>query len=493
VSKLLPFIVIHDRIPLERRLRRRGEMGYKEGVDRKQIMLLPEAVEDYVEDDNPVQFIDAFVDSLDMTRLDFLHAEPEQTGRPPYDPRDLLKLYLYGYLNRVRSSRCLEREARRNVELIWLLKKLTPDFKTIAEFRKNNLQAIRDVSRQFSLLCRKCDLFGKQLVAIDGSKFRAVNGKKRHFTRAKLTRSLKEIDEKIDDYLRELDEHDKDETNTSPPTGEQVRAALAVLKDRKQRYETLARGLDETGRSEISLTDPDSRAMRTKQHVEPCYNVQTTVDARHKLILDHEVTNDPNDLHQLAPMAERAKELLDTEQLSVLADKGYYNTQQIKECVDSGITPYVAEREDKTARSERCVYDTERDCYTCPRGDALLPQAKVSMNGRMVIPYRARSCTGCPQRGCRRGIQPRVVYRWEHEQVLDEMRSRMTTDRLLYRTRQWLSEHPFGTIKHAMQQGYFLLKGLEKVRTEVSLSVLAYNMKRVLNIMGVQELRQVLA
>lgn len=305
-------------------------MAYIEGISRKQVILFPDVIDDYIEDNNEVRFIDAFVDSLDLLKLGFKHSELESTGRPPYNPRDLLKLYIYGYINRIRSSRSLEKEANRNVGVMWLLKKLTPDFKTIADFRKDNKEAIKAVFREFVLLCKHLNLFSGELVAIDGSKFKAVNSKKRNFTEQKLKDKIKEIDDKINTYLKELEDNDNSEANIMPVSVKELEAKIESLKERKYEYQELLRKLKGCSDTQISLTDPDSRVMVNNQRIDVCYNVQTTVDEKHKLILDHEVTNVIKDSAQLSKMANRAKEILGVEGLEVLADKGYYDMEEVK-------------------------------------------------------------------------------------------------------------------------------------------------------------------
>ena len=473
-------------------------MSYVEGIARNQLILFPESIDDYIEEDNPVQFIDAFVDSLDLGELGFKYSLPEATGRPPYNPADMLKLYLYGYLNRVRSSRSLEKEAHRNIELMWLLNKLTPDFKTIADFRKDNKKAIKKVCQKFTLLCKRLDLFGGELVAIDGSKFKAVNSKKRNFNEAKLKRAIKEIDS----YLAELEDNDRREADISHSHGEDIKAKARLLKERREEHRGLLTGLKNSGESQISLTDADSRAMLNNQKVEVCYNVQTTVDSKHKLIVDHEVTNEATDYGQLSQMSKRAKEILGVEELEVLADKGYYNGKEVKECVDNGITPYipkpVGNKGVNTAEAGyykgRFRYESEEDVYICPAGSKLFFKGIAHYHGKIMRIYKGEDCPGCCLKDkCIRNGKRRVIYRWEHEDILEEMGKRVQADKEKVRMRQWLSEHPFGTIKRSFNQGYMLLKGLEKVSAEVSLSVLAYNIKRVINIVGLKELIEVVS
>jgi transposase len=477
-------------------------MSYIEGVERNQLILLPESIDEYIEEDNPVQFIDAFVDSLEVDELGFKYSLPEATGRPPYNPTDMLKLYLYGYLNRVRSSRSLEKETHRNIELMWLVKKLTPDFKTIADFRKDNRKAIKKVCQEFTLLCKSLDLFGGEMVAIDGSKFKAVNSKKRNFNEAKLKKAIKEIDEKVDGYLSELEDNDNKEAHISRLMAEEVKAKVKVLKERREEYRGLLTGLKESGESQISLTDPDSRAMLNNQKIEVCYNVQTTVDSKHKLIIDHEVTNEVTDHSQLSQMSKRAKDILGVEKLEVLADKGYYNGKEIKECVDNGIIPYIPKpkgnKDVNTSESGyykgRFRYEPQEDAYICPAASKLFLKGIAHYQSKVMRIYKGEDCPGCRLRDkCIRNGKRRVIYRWEHEDILEEMGKRVQADKEKVSMRQWLSEHPFGTIKQSLNQGYMLLKGLEKVSAEASLSVLAYNIKRVINIVGLKELIEVVS
>jgi len=474
-------------------------MSYIEGIARNQLILFPESIDDYIEEAHPIQFIDAFVDNLDLQELGFKYSLPEATGRPPYNPADMLKLYLYGYLNRVRSSRSLEKESHRNIELMWLLKKLTPDFKTIADFRKDNKKAIKKVCQEFTLLCKRLDLFGGELVAIDGSKFKAVNSKKRNFNEAKLKKAIKEIEEKVDGYLAELEDNDQEEAHVSRPDAEDIKAKVMMLKERGRKYQELLKALKDSGETQISLTDADSRAMLNNQRVEVCYNVQTTVDSKHKLIIDHEVTNKATDHGQLSQMSKRAKEILGVDELEVLADKGYYDAKEIKECVDNGITPYIPEPANSAPKDvntsqpgyyrDKFRYDAEEDVYVCPGGSKLTFRGTGNYHGKVMRLYKGEDCQGCQAKGrCTRNSRGRIIYRWEHEDILEGMRRRVQADKEKVKMRQWLSEHPFGTIKRSFNQGYMLLKGLEKVGGEASLSVLAYNIKRVINIVGLKEL-----
>jgi transposase len=472
-------------------------MGFIRGIERDQMTLMPEVLDEYISVENPVRFLDAFVDQLDLEGLGFGHASVADVGRPPYDPGDLLKLYLYGYLNRVRSSRRLERECGRNVELMWLLRRLRPDFKTIADFRKDNREPIGRMCRQFTLLCRRLELFGGELVAIDGSKFKAVNNRERNFTRGKLERKVGEIEEKIEGYLKELDEGDQQESEVSKPTAEELKEKIERMRGRQAQLQEIQQQLEGSEESQISLTDPDSRSMALgkSRGTQVGYNVQLTVDAKHKLIVDHEVTNAVTDREQLSPMARRAKEVLGVEKLEALADMGYCYGKEVKACIEAGITPYVPQP-DTSANKKLGLfakkdfrYDQKQDCYWCPAGESLSYRFQTTEQGREIRYYATRACRGCQlQVQCTRSREGRRITRWVHEAVLEQMAVRLRAEPAKAQQRKELVEHPFGTIKHAMNQGYFLMRGLSKVRAEMSLSVCAYNLKRVINILGVQRM-----
>jgi len=479
-------------------------MEHIQGSDREQLTLFPEALDDYIARDNPVRFLDVFIDSLDLKRLGFKHFVLKETGRPPYHPADLLKLYVYGYLNRIRSSRQLEREAGRNLELMWLLKRLTPDFKTIADFRRDNRQAIRQVCRQFTVFCRQLDLFGGELVAIDGSKFKAQNAKGRNVTQAKLTRQLKELDKKIDQYLRELDQADEQEKDTpDKPNADQLREKIEAMKRRQAELREKQQQMKDSGRSQISLTDPDSRSMPVGGGEASLvgYNVQLSVDAKHKLILHHAVTNAVTDFGLLSGMAKSSRHALAVEHLDVVTDMGYYDGQQVKECLEAGITPYIP-RANTSANRKRglftkrdFVYDAEHDGYRCPAGQALTYRFTTLEQGRQIRTYaNPAACRACALRvQCTRNRGGRRITRWADEHLLETMQARVQAEPEKVSLRKQLAEHPFGTIKHSWNQGYFLMRGLEKVRAEMALTVMAYNLKRAIKILGVPRMIQVLA
>ena len=475
-------------------------MGYIAGVDRDQQVLFPEVLDDYVGAENPVRFIDAFVAALDLIALRVQRATPPATGRPAYAPADLLRLYIYGYLYRLRSSRKLEQETHRNVELMWLLRRLTPDFKTIADFRRDNPQAIKAVCREFTLLCQQLDLFGGQLVAIDGSKFRAVNSKDRNFTGPGLERLLRGIEARIVEYLGALDQQDQTEAETPTPVATALQEKIAALRTRRDQYHALLTQLTASGETQLSLTDPESRSMKVRGGVDVCYNVQTAVDAKHKLIVAETVTNAAADRAQLSPLALAAQAVLQAPALVVVADRGYYHGAEIKACLDAGITPLVP-RPLTSANARRGLftkddfrYDATPDVYRCPAGATLTRRFTSVELGRTIHTYRTAACGRCRLKArCTRSPDGRKLTRWLHEDLLDAMAQRLRDQPDLIRQRATLAEHPFGTMKRAMDQGYFLLKGLANVRGEFSLTVLAYNLKRVIRLLGVPRLLAALA
>ena len=470
-------------------------MSYIEGESREQRILFPEVLDDYISEDNVVRFIDAFVDGLEMEELGFDRSAPKETGRPPYDPRDILKLYIYGYLNRLRTGRTLERECQRNLELMWLMRKLRPDFKTIADFRKDNRKAFRGVFRQFVLVCKEMGLMGGELVAVDGSKFKAVNSGQKNFSQKKLEQRLKEIDKKVERYLEEMDRADKQE-NQNPVTAEELKEKIDKLKERKGRYEELLKELKASGKKQVSLTDPDSRAMALTPKGEVSYNVQTAVDSKHHLIVEQDVTNEGLDNHQLLLMAQRSQEMLGQTDLHVVADMGYYNHEELKQCEEAGVTPYVSRPivSKNTARGlfgkEKFVYEADGDCYRCPAGERLTFRFESKERKQKKFRYYwTTACLGCPIKAqCTTNKKFRRLKRWEHEAVVERIEQRVRANPSIMKLRQQIVEHPFGTIKFWNDQRHFLMKGLEKVKGEFSLSTLAYDIKRAINVLGVKAL-----
>jgi len=475
-------------------------MSHIAGHDRSQTVLLPESLDEYVGPENPVRFIDAFVDGLDLAAAGFARVIPKTAGRPAYAPADLLKLYIYGYLNRVRSSRRLEAETYRNIEVIWLLRHLKPDFKTIADFRRDNRKAFRPMFRQFVLLCRQMDLFGRELLAVDGTRIKAVNNKDRNFTRASLTKFIELADAKLDDYLQRLDQSDVAEVKTDGSRVKNLAEKIAAIRARRTRCKDMLAQLDQTGEDQISLTDPDSRAMAAHTHVAVGYNVQVAVDTKHKLIVEQQVTNRVVDMGMLRQTAEPAREVLGVETIEVVADKGYFKIEDIEACEKAGMVPYVPRPQRGPSvkaglyRKDEFQYDADSDSYVCPAGQRLHPYSSSLLRGLKKINYVNKlACDDCQIRPRCTAGKFRAVSRLENEAVLDRMQARLAKHPGVLDRRRETVEHPFGTIKQWMYQGAFLTRGLEKVRAEFSLTALAYNLRRVLNIAGFNGLMAALA
>jgi transposase len=475
-------------------------MTHLTGPDRSQTLLLPESLDEYVGAENPVRFIDAFVEGLDLAVAGFTRVTPKIIGRPGYAPKDLLKLYIYGYLNRVRSSRRLEAETHRNIEVIWLLRHLKPDFKTIAEFRRLNCKAFRPIFRQFVLLCRQLDLFGRELLAVDGTRIKAVNNKDRNFTRASLTKFIGLADAKLDDYLQRLDQSDAAESKTGGSRVKNLAEKIAAIRERRTRCKDMLAQLDRTGEDQISLTDPDSRAMAAHTHVAVGYNIQVAVDTKHKLIVEQQVTNQVVDMGMLTQTAAPAKEVLGVETIEVVADRGYFKIEDIEACEKAGMVPYVPRPQRGPSvkaglfRKDEFQYDAVSDSYTCPTGQHLHPHASSMERDLKRMHYSNKSiCGDCPIRARCTAGKFRVVTRLENEAVLDRMQERLAKRPGVLDYRRETVEHPFGRIKQWMYRGAFLMRGLEKVRAEFSLTALAYNLRRVLNIVGFAELMAAVA
>jgi transposase len=467
--------------------------GFIEGEDRNQATLFPERLDDYIAEDSAVRVIDVFLDDLDLSGLGF-KTEPNDTGRPPYHPSTMLKIYVYGYLNRVQSSRRLEREAQRNIELMWLTERLAPDFKTIADFRKDNGEAIRLVCREFVMLCRKLNLFANAFVAIDGSKFKAVNNRDRNFTKAKMKRRLQQIDESIERYLGQLASADRQES--SEDKSQRLEDKIARLKQEMARLKKLEVRMLEAPDQQISLTDPDARSMATSGRGTGMvgYNVQTAVDTTHHLIVAHEVTNIGHDRTQLANMAQQAKAVIETEELEVVADRGYFKGEEILACDEAGITPYLPKPQTSGSLSKGLfskrdfIYRPEDDEYECPAGERLIYRFSSEEKGQVIRRYWSSLCPRCPIKSQCTKSKYRYVRRWEHEAVVEAVQARLDREPERMRARRETVEHPYGTIKSWMGSTHFLTRGLPSVSTEMSLHVMAYNLKRMMNIFGVKPL-----
>jgi transposase len=467
--------------------------GFVEGVDRGQSTLFPALLDDYVAEDNPVRAVDVFVDGLDLDKLGFVGVQPLDTGRPGYHPRMMLKLYIYGYLNRVPSSRRLERECQRNIEMIWLTGQLAPDFKTIADFRKDNGKAIREVCREFVALCRKLGLLNAASVAIDGSKFKAVNARDKNFTEAKMKRRLERIDESIARYLSQLETADRHGDAVPEAKTARLKSKIEKLKEEIVRLNAINAEMMKSEDKQISLTDPDARSMATsgKDTGIVGYNVQIAVDTQHHLIVAHEVTNVGTDRHQLANMGGQARDEMAVETLDAVADRGYYDSEEIRTCEDSGITVTLPKPMTSGAKAagrfgkQDFVYVTAEDVYRCPAGETLTYRYTTEEDGKTLNRYWTNACRTCALKAqCTTGIERRIT-RWEHEAVLETVQARLDRHPEKMAVRRQTAEHPFGTIKCWMGATHFLTKRMPKVATEMALNVLAYNMKRVMMIAGV--------
>jgi transposase len=483
--------------------------SYIEGLSRNQTFLLPKTIEEYVQADNPIRFIDAYVNTLDMEKLGFTHSTPQDLGRPSYNPKDICKLYLYGGLNHIRSSRKLERECKTNLEAMWLLKGLAPDFKTIADFRKDNPAAIGALFKDFVAFLKNLSLYGAKQVTVDGTKLRAVNSNDKAFTQRALAKRIKVMEKSVKHYLEELDAQDEqeasDEQQTGSASGEEAKAfevdKLTALLEKKEKSEEILDKMEKSGQKEVALIDPDCRQMMNHGRVESCYNMQTAVDSKNHLIVNYLVTNEASDLNQLSGVAISAKETLGVEQIDCISDKGYFDFMQIKQCVDNGVTPYVAVKRSGTGGSlvspeftaDKFLYDNGADVYVCPAGQSLFFQCCSTVReGMEMRVYKCQKsvCVSCVffMTKCTSNKTGRLIWRWVHEEVVDDMRKRMKSHPEVMDERKKVVEHTFGTLKRAFGVPYLLLKGLRKVSGEVGLLLFSYNLRRALNILGVEAL-----
>jgi transposase len=470
--------------------------GFIEGVDRGQSTLFPALLDEHIGDDNPVRAVDAFVDGLDLAALGFEGVQPLALGRPAYRPASLLKIYVYGYLNRVPSSRRLERECQRNIELIWLTGRLAPDHKTIADFRKDNSGAIVKVCRAFVMLCRKLGLLSAASVAIDGSKFKAVNASEKNFTQAKMKRWLERVEASIARYLSQLETADRQGDAVPEARVARLKERIAKLKEETERLNAINAEMMKSEDKQVSLTDPDARAMGCSGRAIATvgYNVQSAVDTQNHLIVAHQVINTGSDRHQLAPMAEQARTAMGAETLDAVADRGYYDSKQILACEQAGITATLPKPLTSGAKAagrfgkQDFVYAAAEDTYRCPAGERLTYRFTGEEDGKMLRRYWTTACQGCALKGqCTTGAERRIS-RWEHEAVLERVQARLDRDPDRMKVRRRTVEHPFGTIKAWMGATHFQMRTLPKVASEMALNVLAYNMKRVMALLGVRAL-----
>jgi len=469
---------------------------FVEGEDRRQGTLLPEYLEDYVSEENPVRVIDVFVDELDLQALGFAGVVPEVTGRPSYHPALLLKIYVYGYINQIASTRKLEREAQRNVEMMWLTERLAPDFKTIADFRRDNGPAIRAACRQFIALCRRLELFTHAVAAIDGSKFKAVNARDRNFTKAKLKARMAQVEASIEHYMAALETADRQDGEIAQTKAVRLKDKIAALREQMKDFQALEAQVHAAPDQQISLTNPDARSMATSGRGSGVvgYNVQAAVDAKHHLIVAHEVTNVGHDRDQLANMGAQARAEMGVDSLDVLADRGYFSGEEVLACEPLGVTPYVPKPLTSGAKAhgrfgkQDFVYRPQDDTYRCPAGEALRRRFTSVEDGRDLHVYWTTSCPDCPLKARCTSGRPRRIKRWEHEAVIDAMQARLDQKPDAMRIRRATVEHTFGTLKAWMGATHFRTRTLKRVRTEMSLHVLAYNLKRMIAILGVQPL-----
>ena len=484
-------------------------MQYISGEDRNQISMLPPSIDEYVTEDNPVRVIDVFVDNLDMAAMGFNRSELNVTGRPPYASQDMLKLYIYGYFNRIRSSRCLERETYRNLEVIWLMKNLHPDHKTIARFRHDNPKALKNTFKEFVKLCAKCGLYGKTLFSIDGSKFAGCNSRERNFNSAKLKDKIARIEEKLEKYFTELENNDDSENE--PEAQCNVNQIISELTERRDKYQNMLDSLEESGETQISLTDPDCRRMTNSvKKTVIGYNVQTAVDGKNGLIASYKVTNQGTDMGQLHDVGSEAKSNLDINtKMDLLADKGYNSSTDIAECYTDDMNAHVCmdaeefdicvETDEDAPKPEahlngRCVYLKDRNVCVCPMGEILFP-GTYRKDRHCARFYNPRVCRQCKSR-CTKAIQKQfevwmLPSEFSKEYNIEGLRVkqvRVKPDKELLKRRKCLSEHPFGTVKRAFHADYLLTKGLKLTDGEFALAFLIFNMKRALSVLGVKKL-----
>jgi transposase len=479
-----------------------GMKRFVEGEDRRQSTLLPDCLEDYLAEDNPVRVIEVFVDELDLGALGFEGVSPALTGRPAYHPATLVKIYLYGYLNRIQSSRRLERETQRNIELMWLTGRLRPDFKTIADFRRDNGSAIRSACTQFVVLCRELNLFTRAVVAIDGSKFKAVNNRDKTFTVAKVAKRIEQVEASIGRYLAVLDRADREDDDVAEAKTVRLKEKIEGLRRQMQSLQEMGEQVEASPDKQVSLTDPDARSMATSGKGTGIVgdHVQMAVDAEPHLIVAHEVTNIGSDRSQLTAMSQEALKATGCDDLTVLADRGYDNGDEVLACEGTGILPVIPKTQ-TSGNPKRglfsgtdFIYDAENDRYTCPAGQHLT-KGKVRSDRRDEIDHyrNLTACEACVLKPKCTTDKHKRVKRWVHEGVLDKMQARLDRMPEAMIIRRQTVEHPFGTLKAWMGSTHFLTKTLDQVRTEMSLQVLAYNMKRMINIFGVKRLMQAIA
>lgn len=470
-------------------------MRHKQGMDRHQVALLPPSVEDYVPSNHLVRVIDAFAEHLDISSLGFTKSTTKHTGRKPYSPADLLKCFLYGYFNQITSSRRLEKEAQRNLELIWLLRGLAPDFKTLCDFRRENAKAIKQVNRQFVKLCQGVQLISGETVALDGSKFHGAGSKDQVITQKQLTKRLERLDQKIDDYLKKLGENDDQEVNDITPTTEQIQSIIEQLKQKKAETQAKQQELKAAGQNQQHQTEPDAKLMRSgRQGMISGYNLQNVVDERHQLIVTSELTQEGVDQTQLYPMAKQAKEMLGTENLNLLADAGYSNGEQLQQCLDTQITPFVPlnrainNQGDNYQKSD-FTYLPEQDAFRCPVGE-LLTHKTVNTSNKMHL-YTREGCTKCNLKSNCTQSNARWISRHFNEQAFEQTQQRTTKEHM--KKRMGIVEPVFARLKLMLNHGRLRSWGLEAASCEMGIAIMAHNLQRAMNILGMEKMMLLVA
>lgn len=476
------------------------KMGYKTGTDRNQITFMPDRLDDYVSEDNICRIIDAFVDRLDQKEIPFKYSEPKATGCPPYSPLMMTKLYLYGYLNRIRSSRRLEAEAKRNVEVMWLIQRQMPDDKTISNFRKDNAKALKQVFRKFNELCRGLDLFGKEILAIDGTKIKANNSWHNHYTQENVQKTLNKIDKKLEEYLKELDDNDLKEAQEELPDKQKIAEALKKLNDKKGKLQDILKKIEANEGEAVCTVDEEAKLMKLSggKGYDVCYNVQTAVDEEHGLIVDFDVTDSGNDINELTSMCEKAKEVFQTEEIVLLADKGYSNGKEIKQCEDVKAICCIPKPEPSNQptnpayKREKFIYNSERNLYICPAGNEL-HYVRTRNRGEFAVYANRNACMNCAFKSeCTKSKTLREIERSPYQDYINKADERAKQNPELYKRRQELSEHPFGLTKRIWGFDQFFCRGKVKTSAETSLMFLAFNLRRVYNILGYEKLRAAL-
>lgn len=475
-------------------------MGYKNGVDRDQISFMPDSLDDYVSEDNICRIIDAFVEMLDQKEFQFKYSETKATGCPPYSPLMMTKLYLYGYLNRIRSSRRLEAEAKRNVEVMWLIQRQMPDDKTISNFRKDNAKALKQVFRKFNEICKGLKLFGKEIVAVDGTKVKANNSWHNHYTQENVQKTLNRIDKRIEEYLKELDDNDLKEAEEELPDKHKIAEALRKLSDKKGKLEEILKKIEANEGEAVCTVDEEAKLMKLSggKGYDVCFNVQTAVDEKHGLIVDFDVTDSSNDINELSSMCEKSKEAFGTEEVVLLADKGYSNGKEIKKCEDANAMCYIPKPElsnqptNPVYNREKFIFNSERNLYICPEGNEL-PYVRTRNRGEFAVYANRSACMNCAFKSeCTKSKTLREIERSPYQEYINKADERAKQNQGLYKRRQELSEHPFGVTKRIWGFDQFLCRGKAKTSAETSLMFLAFNLRRAYNILGFEMLKAAL-